>query len=147
MADVWFGTPSQDAFCRAYAVNCDPLAAASEAYPDANRESQRRTARRLLRSESMLARIAELRGEAPGVWLKRAVPRKARVKPTRRVEEGVRVEEIVAVAFDPKQPDIVRLAALRRLDAALADLAKQEPAPGSDQVQISLTVVLPSSRG
>ncbi|MGE0054002.1 MAG: hypothetical protein AB7S74_07320 [Hyphomicrobium sp.] len=85
MADAWLGCRAQDVFCRAYAVDLDAAAAAAAAYSEANRESQRRTARRLLRSESVLTRIADLRGDAPGVWLERTVPRKARVKPSPRV--------------------------------------------------------------
>jgi hypothetical protein len=47
---------------------------------------------------------------------------------------------LVAVAFDAGQTDLLRLAALRRLDAALARASQEARARGDARVSLSITV-------
>jgi hypothetical protein len=105
-------TDQRETFARSIAAGADKTAAAALAYPAASRESQARQARRLLKAPRVQERIAELscqpieavRSSSPASLSRHAagnVPAPA-------------LADLVAVAFDGSQPDLVRLAALRR---------------------------------
>lgn len=130
-------TDQQDTFARAIAAGDDKASAAAAAYPAASRASQARHARRLLKAPRVQERIAELSCQ----------PRAA-VLPRAGVSDAIGADNVaaldlaglVAVAFDANQPDLLRLAALRRLDAALATAAREARARGEAAVSVSIAV-------
>ncbi|KAB2942952.1 MAG: hypothetical protein K8F92_16350 [Hyphomicrobium sp.] len=121
----------QVAFCEHYAQNANGARAYAAAYPDSralgsNVLSER--ARRLLRKPCIVDRISHLRGEMRSDVCSATEP-PAQVLPVvtadaaAPTQAAADLERLALVAFDERQADVVRLAALRRLDAGLAALA------------------------
>lgn len=142
-------TDQQAAFCEHYARDMNGARAYAAGYPkarDLRPTIRSEHARRLLRTPKILARIADLRGESRSEWCSRAklpspktisaaprtMPAPAQIVPT--------VEHLALLAFDKSQPDIVRLAALRRLDEGLAALASQASTVGAPVIRVAITV-------
>lgn len=123
-------TERQAQFCELYARTLNGAQAYAAAYsPDQRLGSTvcGERARRLLRASHILCRIADLRSESREDWCARAKPRTRFVKPscgqhTSPPENVDTLEYLALVAFDPKQSDLSRLAALRCIDNRLAAL-------------------------
>lgn len=145
----------QAAFCEHYAQNANGARAYAAAYPDSqavgsNVLSER--ARRLLRRPSIVNRIAELRGEARSDVYPAAEPPE-QVVPVATADAAALtqtmadLERLALVAFDDQQTDLVRLAALRRLDAGLAELGRTaSSANRSLTIRVAISVETQRSR-
>ena len=123
-------TEQQEAFCQHYARDMNGARAYPAAYPCSQVVSstvRSERARRLLCKPRVLARIADLRDESRSAWCARAAAQP-------RTSDDV--EGLALLAFDNTQTDIVRLVALRRLDAGLAALT----ANGSATVRVTVVI-------
>lgn len=128
-------TEQQEAFCQHYARDTNGARAYLAAYPCSQVVSstvRSERARRLLRNPRILARIADRRGESRSVWCARS-PAQPRTPDD--------LEGLALLAFDNTQTDIVRLAALRRLDAGLAALGRAA-STGNGAATVRVTVAI-----
>ena len=125
-------TEQQSALCRHYAREKNGASAYLAAYPGSQSLSctvRSEYARRLLRKPWILGRIADLRCESRSEWCARAklpAPKGgaglARCRTAPPQAHAV-LERLALLAFDRSQIGFIRLAALRRPDAGLENLA------------------------